>query len=368
MTIYLTAPSLPYRPFTPSPSTSYPYFVRPEPVDAQQQPFQPFHMAPQTTILSAGACVILGKLKTRSALHIKLLGEDVERLRDFNPGIESHDKQSILGDVGILLQLRSQTAESALAVTKGPEAKLSKVKNMELKKLVEKMRAKKSRFGNYVKVVEDKWRELDTRKTATGEEGLVYHKDLGLLMQFSTDRRCAVVEKLLGLIQAGVIRDDGSEVLMGRKSFEFYYLKEEKDKWVVVAQEDTAVGEKQVEAVGDRVVAAQEVVGVEDKKCKTEDDATGSKKRKIEGEHVEDKKCKTEDNATGSKKPKAELMLPLNLVYGLQKKVSEGVPREYVPWPNEWKCKRCGWWSRGQWCTRLVRGRAICIGQRERNN
>ncbi|CAA9962053.1 hypothetical protein PTMSG1_05430 [Pyrenophora teres f. maculata] len=350
MTTLQPTSTFPYQPFTPSPTTSYPYFVRPEPVDAQQQPFQPFHMAPQTTTLNAGASAIFGKLRTRSALHIKLLGEDIERLRDFNPGFESEEKESVLRDVGILLQLRSQTAESALAVTKGPEDKLSKVKNKELRKLVERMRAKKSQSKDYVNVVEDKWREFETRKTAVGEEGVRYHKDLGLLMQFSAEQRCAVVEKLLGLIQMGVIKEDGGEVLMGRKSFEFYYLKEEKGKWIVAAQEDVAGGERQVEAVGGKVVVAEEVVGV------------GDKKRKAEGEGF------------GSKKRKTENGLEVKSVYRAQKKIKkedvgekrrEWVPKEYVPKANEWKCGKCGRYSLGDWCTKTERGRAVCIGRRE---
>ncbi|RMZ70639.1 hypothetical protein GMOD_00000762 [Pyrenophora seminiperda CCB06] len=320
----LPTPLFPYPPFIPSPATSFQYFVRSEPVDALQQPFQPFHMALQTTVLNPGATAIFEKLKNRSALHIKLLAEDVEGLRalEFEP---KNDKESVLRDVGVLLQLSSKMAGSLLGVVKGPEDKLGKVKNADLKKLVAKLREKKSE--HYVKMVENKWKEIDTRKSAAGTEGMTYFKDLGLLMQFSVEQHCALVGKLLCMIQKGEIQEDATEVLMGRKSFEFYYLAQAGGKWSVVSDPCTS------------------------KKRKAEDEveAHGG------DQHVQKK------NRMMMKKRESE-------IHGRKRHdfVRKYIPKKYVPRVGEWKCNKCGWYSVGGWCSRMDRfGGAICIGRRE---
>lgn len=332
----LPTPTFSYPPFTPSPTISYPYFVRSEPVDALHQPFQPFHMAPQSTELSAGAMATFDKLKTRSALHIKLLAEDVERFRDFKPKAES-DKQSMLRDVGILLQLRSQTVESVFAIIKGPQDKVDKVKNAELKKLIEKMRGKWE--DSYIETVEHTWSEFDKKKCAAGEQGVRYYKDLGLLMQFSAEQHCALVEKLLGMVQTGEIEEDPDEVVMGRKNFEFYFMREERGKWVVVADEGAG------------------------RKRKMDGEGTACKKRKA----LEEKHAQGEHRAQKKKKMvmKTEKIIKTEKTDDGEKR-REYVPNKYVPKKGEWKCGKCGWYSVGGWCTKKDwRGMSMCIGRRE---
>lgn len=272
-------------------------------------------MAPQSVTLSAGTTPVFDKLKTRSALHIKLLAKDVQSLSSFQP--DNDDRESILRDVGILLQLRSKTVESVFAVVKGPKAKVYRVNNAQLKKVIEEMRCKISE--DYVEIVEEKWRELDTRKSDAGEEGVQYYKDLGLLMQFSMHQHCALMEKLIIMIRKGEIEQDTTEVLMGKESFEFYFMKEVKGQWVVVSEGLDA-----------------------DRKRKAEDD-------EAQGGHWA-------ENMNKEKK---------NKVHGGEKR-REHKPRKYVPRHGEWKCGKCGWYSVGGWCTRQDRrGNSICIGRRE---